>query len=390
MALLLPVMGFLGWQVVKTAAVAELGPRTPAAAAAVAPGNPEVRLSLALLELRLNGGRVSQPTTAAALQALSRYPIAEEPFLISAIGAIAKGDTTRGENLLVEARRRNPRSRLTRLLLLDRYMRTGRTAQATLEISALNSLVPRTGEVLVPELARMATIPEQQQTVQTVLARDPKLLDAVLARLAGTGADPDLILRLAGPSRRGTMQDGSWQAIMVRELVNRGDLARAFSLWQTFTGVSTDANMNGVYDGAFSGLAGVAPFNWALGASADGVAERIAGGGLEVTYYGRGRTDLARQLVMLRSGRYRLQFRADGDASGQGSSIVWQVRCRENNAAILDLPIAKVTSTPRPFAADFVVPAGCGGQWVVLVGMPAEFPTEQTVVIRDLQIARAG
>jgi hypothetical protein len=387
--LLVPIGGLLCWQIGKTAAVAELIRLNPAAATRVAAGEPEVKIALSLLEFRVRGGRISDASREAALGALSDYPIAEEPFLLAGVDAIAKGQSARGESLLVEARRRNPRSRLTRLLLLDRYMRSGRTAEATLEISALNSLVPRAREVLVPELARMAASPDQQQTVKTVLKRDPKLLGAVLARLAANGADPDLILGLASSgARSASAADGMWQAVLIDERVKRGDVLRAYRLWQAFGGAPSAANA--VYDGAFQGRPGYAPFNWTLFAKPAGVAERVPGGGLQVTYYARENTALANQLLILQPGRYQLRFKAEGDVGGEASNLAWSIRCDDNKAVLLELPIPKTSSAPRVVSGSFQVPAECPAQWLGLGGTAAEFPSEQNVVIRDLQVTRVG
>jgi hypothetical protein len=55
------------------------------------------------------------------------------------------------------------------------------------------------------------------------------------------------------------------------------------------------------------------------------------------------------------------------------------------------VPIDKLSYAPRTIGAAFVVPAsGCSGQWLRLVGTPAEFPTAHSITISDLQIARAG
>ncbi|PSJ41736.1 hypothetical protein C7I55_05480 [Sphingomonas deserti] len=386
----MPVGGFLCWQIGKTAAVAELTRTNPLAAARLTGDEPEVKIANSLLEFRVRGGRVSPANRNAALAALADYPIAEEPFLLAAVDAIANGQGARGERLLIEARRRNPRSRLTRLLLLDRFMRSGRTADATLEISALNSLVPRAGEVLVPELARMAADPQQQQTVKTVLMRDPKLLGLVLARLAANGADPDVILSLAGEGgRAGTVAQGDWQNVLIAERVKRGDVMRAYRLWQAFGGAAPSAS-NAVYDGAFQGRRGYPPFNWTLTSSAAGVAERSPAGGLEVTYYGRMNTDLASQLLLLQPGKYQLRFKAEGDVSGDASKLIWSVRCNDTKAILLELQIPKINATPRVISGNFDVPSGCVSQWLGLAGSSAEFPSEQNVVIRDVQVTRAG
>ena len=388
--LLVPVGGVLGWQVVKSAAVGELTRRNPAAAAMFAPRDPAPRIGAAMLEFRLRQGEVSPATRQAALAALPDEPLADEPFLLAGIDAVAKGQTARGETLLTEARRRNPRSRITRLVLLDRYIRTGRTADATLEISALNRLMPRASELLVPELAKMVSRKEQRATVTRVLLQDPELFNAVLAHLAKNNADPDLVLELAAAQPRSNVAvQRDWQALLVDQLVKRGDPGRALQMWQSFGGQPRAAG-NGVYDGSFQGKPGLPPFNWAFFANPGGIAERSRGGGLDVIYYGRDRSELAKQLLTLAPGRYRIRFGAEGGSSGEGGNVAWQLKCEANKNSVLDMPISNVTSTPRTYSAEFTVPGGCAAQWLTLAGVPGEYPTEQTITLRDLVIERSG
>lgn len=377
---------FLAWQVVKTSWADTLARRNPPAAARLAPDHPSVRIGLAMYEFGRNNGAVSKAAQADALAALADYPIAEEPFLLAAVSAIAAGDAARGEQLLLEARDRNPRSRMTRLLLLDRFLRDGRIREASMEITGLTALVPQSSEVLVPEVARMAVAPRTASAMKTVLRREPGLLDAVLVRLAATKASPEAILELAGPAAVQRSADPrGWQSVLVRRLIDEGDVGRAYALWRTFTGISGQNLAKGLYDAEFRGLPGSAPFNWSLTTGADGAAERAAGG-LQIIYYGRAPITLAEQLLVLAPGRYRLQLQAEGDASGEGSRLVWTLGCHGSEASLLELPLTDVGASPSAFAAEATVPAGCRGQWLRLRGLSAEFPTEQSATISKLQL----
>ena len=389
--LLLPVGALLAWQVIETGAVGALVRRSVDTAARVDRDHPAVRFGLANREFQRNRGNISAATRARAIAALDQEPLANEPFMVGALEALARGDTARSEALLVEGRRRNPRSRLIRLLLLDRYLQTGRTAEAALEIGALTRLISRAADVLVPELARMAEQPKQRRALMVALRRDPSLRNSVLIHLAEKGADADMILELAGPAAAAARPTAdSWQKVLIDKLADRGETARAYRLWLA-SGGRGEAGAKGLYDGGFRGLPGLPPFNWQLFATADGVAERAPGQGLQVTYYGRQTAEMGRQLLMLQPGRYRLRFIAEGDASGEGSKIAWRVTCHPGSATLVELPIAGVKSNPRTLEGGFVVPSsGCAAQWLTLTGLPAEFPSEQNVIVRDLQIVRGG
>lgn len=379
---------FIAWWVVKMAAVDALVRRNPFAAAMAAPDHPKVKFAIAMAEFRLRAGNVSEPSRRAALDALGKAPLADEPFLLAGVDALAKNEDRRGVDLLGEARSRNPRARTPRLLLLDRYLRANRTAEAGTEIVVLGRLISRAAEVLVPELTRMVGDPRTGPALMGVLRRDPAMQQAVLTQLA-SGADPDLVLKVAEATASGPPSGPppAWQPVLLAKLVEKGETARAYALWRRFTAIPAEASAEAVYDGRFRGLRGSPPFNWQLVAGSPGVAERRGEAGLEVQYYGRDRADLASQLLVLSPGRYRLMFRAEGEASGEGSNLSWTLSCHGGgNARLLESRLAGITYAARVVAVPFVVPAGCGAQWLRLTGTPDEFPKAQNVTITDLQI----
>ena len=380
----------LVWLVVRTSAVDALIRRNPVAAAVVAPDHSRVKIALAMLEFRLNAGRVTESSRKGAYSALARAPLSEEPFLLAGIDALAKGDEQKGEALLTESRRRDPRSRTTRLLLLDRYLRANRTSEAGVEIAVLNRLIAQAAQVLVPELARMISDPKTGNALIGLLRDDPAMRDAVLEKLASGGAEADLVLRVAQSTGAGGRSGPApaWQSALLSKLVEKGDVQRAHQLWRAFAGASDADGRAAPYDGNFRGLPGPAPFNWQFLSGPAGVAERTQTQSLDVEYYGRQRAALASQLIVLQPGRYRLSFRAEGDATGQGSRLAWIVSCSGGTGVqLIEAPLERVGSTPKMIAAAFTVPAsGCPGQWLRLTGIPDEFPTGQSATIADLRI----
>jgi hypothetical protein len=382
----------LGWQVVKTSAVDATIRRQPGIAAAIAPDHPRVRIAIAAAQFAAQQGRLSPALRASAIDALARAPMADEPFYFAAIDALANKREAEGERLLLEARRRDPRSRLARLILLDRYLRTKRIPEAGTEIAVLSRLMPRAGEVLIPELARMVREPRTGTALVKVLGREPSLQQQVLARLATDGADPDLILNIAGssPATSGTPGGLPWQRALLAKLVEQGDLGRAHRLWRSFAGLPAAEGGKSVHDGDFRGAPGAPPFNWQLTNGPAGVADRVRTPALQVNYYGRENVELAAQLLMLRPGRYRLQFRAEGDASGEGSQLLWAVTCTGSKAQLLSLPLREVNYTPRTLSGQFTVPAGCAGQWLQLRGSAGEFPKAQDATISQVQVVAGG
>ena len=395
--LLLGVAGaasiYAGWLVVKTSAANALIKDSPAAAATIAPEDPRVVLALAMNEFSLRGGAVKPATKEKARAALGKAPLEEEPFVLAATDALVRNDSKSALQLLLEARRRDPRSRITRLLLLDRFLRAQRIGEATGEMTALAGLLPRASELLVAELARLAQNRQTTAALEKALQANPSFRDYLLSHLAAKNADPDLILRLARnvPAPADAAGVPAWQGQLVASVAERGDVARAYQLWRTFSAPRAPERKAGIYDGGFQGLPGSGPFNWQFPPSPAGVAERTAANALQIDYYGRADTELGNQLLILTPGRYRLAVRAEGDAEGEGSRLSWSVDCQPSKARLADLPLAKLNYSPRLVSANFTVPAaGCSAQWLRLRGTAGEFPKAQNVTISAIQIQPAS
>lgn len=385
--LLLGVLG-LGVLVVKVTGALALQ-RHAAFGALAGAQHPDLIFRQAGEQLVRNRGRVDDQLLARAVAVAHDRPLAAEPFVFAGLRALQAGNLAGAERAFLEARRRNPRQRLARLMMVGVYLSQNKVAEGSSEIAAVVRLVPRAGEVLVPELARLALDPRAADAVVEAVGADP-LMGQVLERLAAQGAQPEVLMRLA--ARQPRLPSGAfapWQERLVRRLTETGDVVRARSLWLRFVGAGDRRPL--VYDANFAGAAGPPPFNWSLVSSNVGVAERVRGPALEAQFFGRVAGQLATQLLMLPPGRYRLSFQAEGSANGQGSRLAWQVVCREGGAPLLDLPIRDVNYTPRDFAGEFAVPAsGCAAQWLQLVGIAAEFPSTQTARITGLALRPAG
>lgn len=332
------------------------------------------------------GEEINPEMQAAAMAALKRAPLSEEPLLLEARNAIAAGDLDRADRLIRKAHRRNPRSRYALVLLLERQLRNNEIDDAARTMAVLGAVMPNSGGLLLAQMARMAQYPEAEEAIAGVIRAHPALGNQMLEQLARQGAEPDLILRLAGPAV--AERDARWQELMLESLVDRGQVARARDLWTRFAGVEAPET---VYDPDFRGLPGSTPFNWRFETSSDAVAE-IAGGspGLYVVYYARQDAQLGEQLIMLPPGRYQLSFKAEGDAPGEDGQIAWTISCHPRGNVIGRVPIVGVGAAAKTIAGDFTVPAGCAAQWLRLTGDFAEFPENQQATIRELRVTTAG
>lgn len=317
----------------------------------------------------------------------------DEPLLVGGIRALQAKDDGKARRLLEHALARNPRSEFARLLMLELDLRAGDVRRAVFDMTILGRLLPDVQTVFIPELARLARDPRTAHTLAPTLRTDPGMLAAVLHYLADNGADPALVLNLAGRIPVGPMPDDldDWRGPLLKALVERGDAQGARKLWAVFGGIKESSTKGAIYDDSFRGLPGLPPFNWSLNASQIGAAERGKGGSIEVEYYGRDPGELATQLIVLSPGRYRLAFRVEGEIQDPQHRLFWRIFCaRADNVMLIEVPIANITFSGKTLGGDFTVPADCPAQWLKLVGEPTEFPKIENVSVRRIQIAPLG
>ena len=369
----------LAIQVVRTAVVERAAPRSTIGAWMWA-NHPAVITDRAMAEIGASarrGEELSRATIQLVEDIAERSPLAVEPFLIHGAVAQMKGDDAKAEKLFEEARNRDPRSEAARYFLADRYLRSGRTAEALPEMAIFSRLVPTATERFAPALANYARTPGTVPQMRRFFRTSPEFEPIILSQLAADPSNADLILSLASAS--GTQQP--WQGQLVQALVDQRQYAKARAVWGKVGGVSTSSNT--IFNPAFEDSPAPPPFNWVFSISG-GVAEPAGNGRLQVIYYGRQDVVLARQLVLLAPGPYILRMQVNGQP-GDGSAVSWAVTCLSTNSAILSLPLRQAERTAE---ATFAVPADCPAQRLELVGSAGEFPQTIDFTIGNLELAR--
>ncbi len=369
------VAALLSFQVIRAAAVADRQAR-PALAQTLWPSHPTVMTDRALLAIALaavRGESVPEATRAEVRRIPAKAPLSPDPFLIEGAIAETEGRGTAAERLLLAARDRDPRSRGARYLLAERFFRTGRITAALIEMQALVSLQSRGAEAFVPALVAFARTPGAVPQLKAFFRRYPLVESAVLSVLALDPANADLVLALANAGK----PDPDWRPNLILALATDGQYARAHAAWARLSGIRARA---GLFNPAFADIAAPPPFNWAFPESSEGVAEPDGKGGADVLYYGRAKAVLARQLLLLSAGRYRLAMSVS-DAGAEEGAIRWVVRCAKADEALAQLPLRAGT-----VSGSFAVPAGCEAQWLELQGLPGDLPRTTELKVRDLRL----
>lgn len=353
------------------------------------PSHPFSLRAVAMAEVGQAAAQQLSPSAATMdrLQRLAKNaPLAPDPFLVKAAMAEKSGRDAVAERLLLEARRRAPRSAAARYLLADLYMRNGNIRDGLREMAILGRLLEGGTAQLVPSLVSYARTPGALPQLKQLLRESPELEPDLLTALAADPNNADLILALAANTGPAAGPQPRWRATLLAALLTAGRYGEAYDTWARFAGVG--AKPSGLVRPDFFPMDAPPPFNWSYPQSGGGVAEPIKGGGLHIVYFGRQDVVLATQTMLLPSGRYQLAMRISGDLE-TSSQLRWSVSCLTGRKPLLELPL--VPGKGGSVRGQFEVPAqGCGAQQLELRGIGEELPKSSEVNIGPLQLTKVG
>lgn len=325
-------------------------------------------------------GRAANTSDLTLLARSARYdPLSPEPFLARGVEANSAGDTRTAEAMFRAAERRAPRALPAHYFLAELLLTSGRTDEGAFQLMRFAQLSPGGITAAAPFLAAYAREPANRQLIRRLFRRFPRLGDDVLLALSSDAANKDAILDLSAQT---TGPAPAWLAPLVQAMITAGDVSGAQQLW---IARSPPGAGNGLlHDPDFRNERVTPPFGWALTQSALGLAERQAGGGLHVLFYGSQSGPLASQLLVLRPGRYRLAFRIAGNTPGD-RPLEWTLTCSPNK------PLGAIALRgPGRNAGDFTVPPDCPAQWLTLNGRIQDVSGRTDIVISDLALKSIG
>lgn len=366
--------------VVQNATVVALGDSDPDTAARVWPGHPSVNIALASREIASasGSGRSIDPSAFAMLEQAARAaPIAPQPFIVAGIRAQLAGRQDAAETAFEAARLRDPRSLPARYFLATSKLQRG-DVEGLRDVAALARLAPGGVTNIAPYLAAFVQQQQAWGPIRAMFRSNPGVRGEVLSTLARDPANLRLVLALGNtvdPAK------GPWLSTMIGTLIEARQYDQAKMLWARTAGLPNGNRTAGLFDPDFRNASALPPFNWQLTSSSLGLAERRSGR-LQVIYYGQQSGPLARQLLLLPPGHYRLL--APATSGGEADSLLWQVRC--DGPSPTEIGRASI----RQGGLTFDVPANCPAQWLEIVGRASDFGREAETSIGTLSLTRVA
>jgi hypothetical protein len=367
-------------QVIRNSAIAALAGSRPEAAARVWPGHPQAELSLGMTEIgkAAHAGKpVGADTFKMIFDAAAKAPLAPEPFLVRGIEAQMSGNGKLAENAFVAAEWRDPRSLPARYFLANYYFRAGDARNGLREFANLARLTPHGTTSVAPYIAVYARDRSNWPELRRLFRADSRLEDEALTAMARDPASADAILALADKAHRTARSD--WLRLLVWNLVDAGQYARARAIWASISGAAVQPGQL-LYDPRFADREAPDPFNWTLTSSTVGLAERQRDGRLHLLFYGQQDGVLASQLLLLPPGTYRMTMNVSGS---QKQLLSWSVTCDKSPSPISSIGLDTVAV--RPWV--FTVPAGCAAQRLDLNGTSPDMPQQADVTISGLNLS---
>lgn len=375
----------LAWLCVRTTAI-EVLPADAPALLRIASHNPDVVLEEASDALVTRRGILPPDMLAAVRGAALAAPLDARSFLILGHQQWLDGHPDHAVKTFEAGQRLDPRLRLIHLLLLDRYLRSGRYADAAAQFSVLARLAGEARGPTVKAMAAMSLDPQTRDAVRATLRIDPTLERNVLMAMAKGDTPPATIFALASPAAQADAANAeSWGPALVKRLAEQKRYGAARQVWHRIYRLS-DAQANApIFNAGFAEGRNAPPFDWSLAAGSLGAAD-MRNNGLAIDYYGRDSGDLASQILVLKPGRYRFAVAIDPGKTDNAAKLFWSLTCRtDGKASLMNLPVI-AGAAKRTIAADLVVPADCPAQTLTLRSEAGEFPAPVSVTIRDLDL----
>lgn len=336
----------------------------------------------------LEGGKdVSAPYRQAVFLNAQRDPLSDEPFILAAITDNIAGRYRQSLTRLELARERDPRNRITRIMLFEAYLREARAKDVVTEAAVLDRLRAGSTPTFLPLLANLAQNPTTRDATAKALGSSP--LDfSILNALAQRQVSASLLTAFADRARLQppfNVQAKQQINALLSPYLKADNWTEAAQIWIHFYKRPL-GELGKVTDPQFAGTLGP-PFGWELTRS-DGGLVAFGEQGLELVDYGRKGWVVARQALILEPGTYELSTTLEA-TSQVPPQLNWWVDCADSAAILLNLPLMQARFLGVAPQATFTVPVqDCPVQWLALAARPGDTAQTTATTLRSVGLAR--
>lgn len=224
-------------------------------------------------------------------------------------------------------------------------------------------------KTLIPILVTAAQDPAAVDKIIKVLITRPnwrsEFIDALVGQSPGANAMGKILSALqldpADPTQARQLGIG------LRHMVDLGAIPEAYALYRQVRKFSP-SNVPLLRGGDFETAGPLMPFEWQLadGTDRQGVREAREGaqGQFALSLYGDSAGEIARQLMVLPPGNYRLSGLAGG-VSADGGRPTIAIICAKDAVVLANVALP-TGSSRRTFGGTLKIPASCPSQWMFI------------------------
>jgi hypothetical protein len=312
---------------------------------------------------RLAAPRIGRLATAA----LQRDPTIVAAWRLLALSAGLQGHENLSARLFFFSQRLSRRDLPTQLWMIEWRVRQNDVAGALRHYDIALRTSPSSSELLMPILVAATSEPKIIDPLAAVLRRDPPWSRSFYTRFAeGAPSAENAVRLLAQIGRDRGLSNREALVPLVARFAERGHGAAALQVYRLVGG--GDGGAPGlIRNGGFERSNVVPPLDWQLSEEAEygAVQEPIenAGQGTVLSIRaesGAGGT-VARQMLVLRPGAYRLRLRGGRVVDRLPARLYWSLKCAGGSRE----PLLDSGFSPGAVAATFRVPATqCQAQWL--------------------------
>lgn len=343
---------------------------SPSRAISLNPFNASAKAQLANDLVYISG----DPKQVGAAAALSRAALGGNPSLPTAYRMIALDNARAGrpaKPAILAATWLTRRDYIANLWLIEDAVKRGRMDEAMTEVDASLRTSRRSQALLFPILATAIAEPEMHPHFVTVFRRDPTWLPGFLGHYLSTQKLPAAPLaQVMLPIREDL--PASYRPLdqsLISLMVSQRDFAAARAYERAITGTATRDTRSIIHNGHFEGEGPYPPIDWHLLREASygsDIEKSEKGNRLIIVSDEEQPRMMARQLVELTPGTYRLSAKGKILTGNLDAELNWRVSCAEEDGPgrLAELRLARGAAGDP---VDFTVPATpCRNYWVNL------------------------
>lgn len=348
---------------------------SPSRALSAAPGN--ARALIMMGEVALLGTQGKPDFMSAerfAKLALRRDSTLGTPYRVLGFAAENRGDDVGAARYIGFAGKLSRRDLASQLWLINVAVARNDVTGALEHFDTALRTSDVAPAILTPILSQALSEPKIVDELAKRLPNSPWGAQFLTEAIANSKSMMGLV-RLAGQLQR---QNSPLSVDNMRQLANRLIEEKAFALVGPLRGLTPARLPIGQFitDPSFDHPGEIASFDWALGqgGSADVLRSSDAGGGskgIAFTVHSDRAGEVARQLLTLAPGHYRLAVRGRSNINSGEKPPAWSITCADTLQQLtsLDMPMAPPA---RIISIEYDVPGGCHAQSLVLAVRPTE------------------